>query len=72
MIEDGVTALVVPERDAEAIASAVRRIRSEPGLGAQMGAAARESAGQRFGWERTAEQFESAYRAALALPRRRR
>jgi glycosyltransferase involved in cell wall biosynthesis len=72
VIEDGVTALVVPERDAAAIASAVRRIRSEPGLGAQMGAAARESAGQRFGWERTAEQFESAYRAALALPRRRR
>jgi glycosyltransferase involved in cell wall biosynthesis len=72
VIDDSVTALVVPERDAGAIASALMRIRNDPALGARIGAAARAAAAQRFGWDHTAEQFESAYRAALALHGRHR
>ena len=72
VVEDGVTALVVPERDAAAIASALSRIESDRALGARIGAAGRALVERRFGWDRTAEQFESAYRAALALHTSRR
>jgi glycosyltransferase involved in cell wall biosynthesis len=72
VVEDGVTALVVPERDIHGIAGALTRIRDEPALAARIGAAARALVAQRFGWDRTAEQFESVYSAALALHGRRR
>jgi glycosyltransferase involved in cell wall biosynthesis len=72
VVEDTVTALVVRERDVAGIASALTRIRSDAALGPRLGAAARDLVAQRFGWDRTAEQFEAAYRAALALHDRHR
>jgi len=72
VVEDTVTALVVSERDIEGIASALTRIRSDAALATRLGAAARDLVAQKFGWDRTAEQFESAYRAALALHGRHR
>jgi glycosyltransferase involved in cell wall biosynthesis len=67
VVEDGVTALVVPERDAPALAAALRRLGDDSRVRATIGHAARALVESRFGWERTAEQFELAYRHALAF-----
>ena len=67
VVEDGVTALVVAERHPLGIAEAITRLAREPDLRQRLGAGARRLVERRFGWERTAEQFEFAYRHALAL-----
>ena len=67
VVEDGVTALVVPERDAPALGAALVRLGEDSRLRATIGQAARALVETRFGWERTAEQFELAYRHALAF-----
>ena len=72
VVEDGATAIVVPERDAAALAGALRRLSAEATLGPRLAAAARQLVQQRFGWERTAEGLERAYLGALALHRGRR
>ena len=67
VVADGKTALVVPERDPAALAAAIVRLRDSPAFGASLGSAARTLAATRFGWTRTAEQFERAYDRALAF-----
>ena len=67
VVEDGATALVVPERDPAGIRTALSRLGADPLLRARVGRAARDLAEHRFAWERTAEQFETAYRHALAF-----
>jgi glycosyltransferase involved in cell wall biosynthesis len=67
VVDDGVTALVVPERDAAALGAALVRLGEDSRLRATIGQAARALVQGRFGWERTAEQFELAYRQALAF-----
>lgn len=61
------TALVVPERDAAALAAAISRLLATPALRGAIGTAARALAGERFAWARTAERFEQAYGRALVL-----
>jgi glycosyltransferase involved in cell wall biosynthesis len=65
-VEHERTGLVVPERSAEAIGLALRRLTSDPDLRVRLGDAARRTAEARFGWGRAAERFEAAYRRALA------
>lgn len=72
VVEDGVTAIVVPERDAKSIASALVRLERDRARGSRIGEAARRLVEDRFGWERAGEQFETAYRHALALHSMRR
>lgn len=48
IIKDGDTGLLVPERDAEAIARAVRRLRDDPALAERLGRRAREDIVARF------------------------
>ena len=67
VVDDGVTAFVVPERDSPAIAACIGRIIAQPALGRQVGAAARRLVDDRFGWDRAAERFEAAYASALAF-----
>lgn len=67
VVNDGVTAFVVPERDPAAIAACIGRIIEQPGVGRQIGAAARRLMDERFGWNRAAERFEAAYASALAF-----
>jgi glycosyltransferase involved in cell wall biosynthesis len=67
VVDDGVTAFVVPERDSPAIAAYIGRIIAQPTLGRQVGAAARRLVDDRFGWDRAAERFEAAYASALAF-----
>jgi glycosyltransferase involved in cell wall biosynthesis len=67
VVEDGRTALVVPERDAAAIATALLRVAADPDAARQLGTAARALVSAQFGWERTAARFEAAYDRALAF-----
>ena len=67
VVEDDATAFVVAERDARGISAAVRRAIADPALRARVGGAARALAESRFGWQRTAADFEEAYRRALAF-----
>lgn len=67
VIEDGRTGFIVPERDPAAIVGAVSRLAAAPDAGRAAGAAARALMRERFGWDRVAERFEAAYRAALAF-----
>jgi glycosyltransferase involved in cell wall biosynthesis len=65
--DDGRTALVVPERDATALAAAVARVLADPALGRALGRDARRLVEARFGWGRVAERMAAAYDAALAF-----
>jgi glycosyltransferase involved in cell wall biosynthesis len=70
VVEDGRTALVVPERDATAIATAIAWVRDNREASLRLGAAARATVSERFGWTRTAERLEAAYDRALAFKSR--
>lgn len=72
VVQDGRTALVVPERDAGALACAIRRLLADPALRAATGSAGRALAADAFGWSRTAELLEQAYERALVLKSRKR
>ncbi|MFB9070452.1 glycosyltransferase [Citricoccus parietis] len=65
-IDDGTTGLLVPPRDVDATATAIRRLTEDPELAACMGRAGRERVQRLFSWERVAELTEKAYREALA------
>jgi len=67
-VADGITGFVVPRRDSAAIADAVRRLASDPGLRAAMGAAGRERAETLLGIEQQLDAFEQVYRTALTAP----
>lgn len=60
-IEPDVTGLLVPERDAAALAAALDRLLSDPAFATAIGGAARLAVTRSFGWDRVAERFEQAY-----------
>jgi glycosyltransferase involved in cell wall biosynthesis len=60
-IDDGETGLLVPERDAPALAGAIRSLLDQPDRARVMGRQARERVVREFGWARVAEGFEAAY-----------
>jgi glycosyltransferase involved in cell wall biosynthesis len=61
LVEDGITGLVVPPGDVEALAGACARLLEDPALGARLGAAGAAVVGERHGWDavarETADQF---------------
>lgn len=67
VIDDGRTGLAVPERDAHALADAVRRLLEDPGRRAALGASARADIERRFGWPAAVARFDAAYDRALAI-----
>jgi glycosyltransferase involved in cell wall biosynthesis len=66
VVEDGRSAVVVPERSPSAIAAAMIRLLSDPRAAREIGCAGRALVQARFGWERAAARFEAAYARALA------
>ncbi len=64
-IDDGVTGLAVPERDAAALARAIDRLLRDRPAALALGRAARARIGRDFGWARVAERFERAYDAVV-------
>lgn len=67
VIEHGRTGILVPERDPDAIADAVRMLLDDPGRRAALGAAARAETERRFGWSAAVSRFDAAYERALAI-----
>ena len=65
MIHDGVDALLAPPDDPTALAAAIMRVLSEPGLAEGLSAAARANA-QRFTWPAIRPQLAQVYSLALA------
>jgi glycosyltransferase involved in cell wall biosynthesis len=64
MVRDGDTGVLVPARDAEALAAAVLRLAHDPAARARLGAAASQAVAH-LSWRRTAEQTIDVYRRAL-------
>lgn len=67
VVEDGRTALVVPERDSAAMAAAIARLLGDPAAAGRIGSAGRALVETRFGWGATAARFDRAYTEALAF-----
>ena len=67
VVSNDETAVVVPERDPQAIRAAIVRLAADPAMRARLGGRARAMVDERFGWTRTAERLEAAYDRALAL-----
>lgn len=64
-VEDGVSGLLVPPRDPRALRAALERLLGDAELRARLGAAARERARERLGWERVARELVGVYERAL-------
>ena len=60
-ITDGVTGRLVAERDATALAMALRELLADTARARRLGAAARAHVIAAFGWDRLAARFEAAY-----------
>jgi GT2 family glycosyltransferase len=65
---DGETALVVPPRDARAMADAIRCLRDDESLGAKFVANGLELVGRDFDWERRTDEFETVLDGLCAGP----
>jgi glycosyltransferase involved in cell wall biosynthesis len=62
IVEDGVTGLLVPPGDVEALAGALRRLLDEPGLARKLGEAGRRRLREQFSWEAITARWEAVYR----------
>lgn len=71
IIEDGVSGLLVPRGDPEALAQAIARLIETPELRTQLGLAARARVEQKFTWEQVASETTRAYERAIAVWHRR-
>jgi glycosyltransferase involved in cell wall biosynthesis len=70
VVEHGRNGLLVPEKDPEALAAALERLRRDPEARRLLGAEARRRAEQRLSWEAAARTFEESYAQAAALDAR--
>jgi phosphatidyl-myo-inositol alpha-mannosyltransferase len=71
VVTHGVHGLLVPTRDPEALAAALVRVLTEPGLAERLGEAGRARA-REFDWPNVVERLEELYRRAVERPRRPR
>lgn len=67
IVLDGVTGMLVPMGDADAMAQAIRTLLDDPAKAAQMGRLGRERVQQRFTVHRTARMVEAVYRQLLSI-----
>jgi glycosyltransferase involved in cell wall biosynthesis len=61
IVRDGVTGRLVPPRDADALAQALRGLADDPGLRARLGAAGAADVRARFGTERMMNELQACY-----------
>jgi len=64
MVDDGVTGILVPPNDEDALAAALAKLLTNEGWRTELGVAARDSVARRFPFDRTAELTLQLYREA--------
>ncbi len=64
-IEDGRSGLLVPPKDAPALAAALRRIWTDPALGRRLGHHGRTETVPRYTWDRSVDRLDAIYREVL-------
>jgi glycosyltransferase involved in cell wall biosynthesis len=69
-VQDGVTGLLVPPRDAPGLAAAIRRVLDDRRLAASLGRGGRQRIAERFGSEAAIRQTERLYERLLDARRR--
>lgn len=67
VVTDGANGILVPEKDAGALAETLRRLLREPETRERLARAARETAERTLSWDVTARAFEECYAQAAAL-----
>ncbi|MEA2562555.1 MAG: hypothetical protein QOH06_4059 [Acidobacteriota bacterium] len=67
-VEDGLTGLLVPERDPVALAAALRKLLANPELARTMGERGRRKAETELTWDAVASRYREGYVAALSMP----
>jgi glycosyltransferase involved in cell wall biosynthesis len=70
VVDDGVNGLLVPEKDVDALTSALHRLATEPATRQRLGEEARARAIRELTWGRAAQAFEECYAQAAALDAR--
>jgi glycosyltransferase involved in cell wall biosynthesis len=70
VVTHDVNGLLVPEKDGDALAHALRRLIREPQTRERLGREARRQAVERLSWEAAARRFEECYVQAAALDAR--
>jgi glycosyltransferase involved in cell wall biosynthesis len=70
VVEDGVSGLLVPPGDVEALAQGLRRLKASVDLRRALGGAARRAVEERLTWPAAARAFEECYVQAAALDAR--
>ena len=65
-VQHGVNGWVVQESDAEAYADAIVQLLRDPALRERLGAAARRTVEDEYGWDRVLDQVEATYRHVLS------
>lgn len=65
-VTDGQSGLIVPPKDAQALADAITRLLADPSLAQRLGSRARDDAAGRFGLEHMLDRMESIFRAAVS------
>jgi glycosyltransferase involved in cell wall biosynthesis len=68
-VDDGVTGLIVPPRDAAALGAAMARLRDDAALRAKLGSAGRARAVVAFGIDRMLDRMEAVFQAVLERSR---
>ena len=67
-VEDGRTGLLVPEKDPEALLSALDRLLAQPGEARAMGERGRAKAEAELTWDAVAARYREGYETALFMP----
>jgi glycosyltransferase involved in cell wall biosynthesis len=67
-VEDGVTGLLVPEKEPAALLGALRRLLAGPGQAKEMGERGRRKAETGLTWDAVAARYREGYLAALSMP----
>jgi glycosyltransferase involved in cell wall biosynthesis len=65
VIEEGVNGFIVPEGDAEALARALTRLRTDPARARRMGEASRRMIDQAYGWPHLARRYREHFQRMM-------
>jgi glycosyltransferase involved in cell wall biosynthesis len=61
VVQDGVTGIVVPKDEPQALSQALQKLLSNPALAKEMGKAGRERVRKKFLLEKTVDDYENLY-----------